>query len=174
MLGVAGYVVAKPHWSAGVQTLPEVHLGCAREPQGAKAAGREAGQEGGGEPISMNESASEAAAVIVGSKQVASNRPVDWAWVDRSIWTERMLAALEDGVRGGMARCLLRCCGASHLDQSPASGEPIPMRKPPTGEPYAGEPHVRFGGRGGDASPTPIRGCLTPRPDPLRAQWGLL
>ena len=101
MLGVAGYVVAKPHWSAGVQTLPEVHLGCAREPQGAKAAGREAGQEGGGEPISMNESASEAAAVIVGSKQVASNRPVDWAWVDRSIWTERMLAALEDGVRGG-------------------------------------------------------------------------
>ena len=23
------------------------------------------------------------------------------------------------------------------------------MRKPATGEPYAGEPHVRFGGRGG-------------------------
>src|SRR5262245_54673943 len=27
-------------------------------------------------------------------------------------------------------------------------GEPIPMRKPPTGEPCAGEPHARFGGRG--------------------------
>jgi hypothetical protein len=25
---------------------------------------------------------------------------------------------------------------------------PIPMRKHPTGEPYAGEPPVRFGGRG--------------------------
>ncbi len=31
------------------------------------------------------------------------------------------------------------------------------MRKPPTGEPCAGEPHARFGGRGGRASfPTPI------------------
>jgi len=49
----------------------------------------------------MSESASEAAAVIAGSKQVASNRPEDWGWVDRSIWTERMLAALGNGVRGG-------------------------------------------------------------------------
>ncbi len=49
----------------------------------------------------MSESASEAAAVIAGSKQVASNRPEDWDWVDRSIWTERMLAALGNGVRGG-------------------------------------------------------------------------
>ena len=31
------------------------------------------------------------------------------------------------------------------------------MRKPPTGEPYAGKPHVRFGGRGGlRPFPTPI------------------
>lgn len=49
----------------------------------------------------MDESASEAAAVIAGSKQVASTRPEDWSWVDRSIWTERMLAALGNGVRGG-------------------------------------------------------------------------
>lgn len=49
----------------------------------------------------MGESASEAAAVIAGSKQVASTRPEDWSWVDRSIWTERMLAALGNGVRGG-------------------------------------------------------------------------
>jgi hypothetical protein len=31
------------------------------------------------------------------------------------------------------------------------------MRKLPTGEPYAGKPHVRFGGRGGQPFPTPIR-----------------
>lgn len=49
----------------------------------------------------MNESASEAAEVIEGSKQVASNRPEEWDWVDRSIWTERMLAVLGNGVRGG-------------------------------------------------------------------------
>lgn len=31
------------------------------------------------------------------------------------------------------------------------------MRKPPTGEPCAGKPHARFGGRGGLKSfPTPI------------------
>ena len=30
------------------------------------------------------------------------------------------------------------------------------MRKLPSGEPYAGKPHVRFGGRGGVAIPTPI------------------
>ena len=38
------------------------------------------------------------------------------------------------------------------------------MRKPPTGEPCAGEPHARFGGRGGRASfSTPIsRGAAQP------------
>mgnify|MGYP001298740439 FL=1 len=49
----------------------------------------------------MSESASEAAAVIAGSKQVASNRPEGWGWIDRSIWTDSMLAALVNGVRGG-------------------------------------------------------------------------
>ena len=34
-------------------------------------------------------------------------------------------------------------------------GETIPMRKPPSGEPYAGEPHVRFGGRGSESCPYP-------------------
>src|SRR5690625_3563762 len=33
--------------------------------------------------------------------------------------------------------------------------ETSPMRKPPTGEPYAGKPHVRFGGRGGESLPDP-------------------
>ena len=28
----------------------------------------------------------------------------------------------------------------------------VPMRKPPTGEPCAGEPHARFGGRGEKSS----------------------
>ena len=36
--------------------------------------------------------------------------------------------------------------------------EPIPMRKPLTGEPCAGEPHARFGGRGEwELFPTPIK-----------------
>ena len=41
---------------------------------------------------------------------------------------------------------------------NPWTGEPIPMREPPTGEPCAGEPHARFGGRGRrEPFPTPIR-----------------
>jgi betaine-aldehyde dehydrogenase len=31
------------------------------------------------------------------------------------------------------------------------------MRKPPTGEPYAGKPPVRFGRRGGESLPDPYR-----------------
>src|SRR5699024_7786257 len=38
-------------------------------------------------------------------------------------------------------------------------GEPIPMRKPPTGEPCAGEPHARFGGRGELSSSRPLSLC---------------
>lgn len=49
----------------------------------------------------MNESASEAPAVPAMAKQGASEPASGWAWVDRSIWTERMLAALENGVQGG-------------------------------------------------------------------------
>ena len=30
----------------------------------------------------------------------AETAPEAWAWVDRSIWTERMLAALGNGVKG--------------------------------------------------------------------------
>lgn len=47
----------------------------------------------------MSESANEVAAVPE-AKQAASD-PTSWDWVDRSIWTDRMLAALANGVRGG-------------------------------------------------------------------------
>src|SRR5207249_4654735 len=44
-----------------------------------------------------------------------------------------------------------------HHQCDPCVSEPIPMRKPPTGEPCAGEPHARFGGRGRRKPfPTPI------------------
>lgn len=49
----------------------------------------------------MSENAEEAATVTPRSKHAALSRPEDWDWVDRSIWTERMLAALGNGVRGG-------------------------------------------------------------------------
>ncbi len=36
------------------------------------------------------------------TKQTGETRPTKWDWVERSVWTERMLEALEKGVRGGI------------------------------------------------------------------------
>jgi len=43
---------------------------------------------------------SEATAVPERAKQEAEPPPRDWSWVETSIWTERMLAALDNGVKG--------------------------------------------------------------------------
>jgi RNA-directed DNA polymerase len=48
----------------------------------------------------MSESQCEVAKVLETARQAASD-PSQWAWVDRSIWTEPMLAALANGVQGG-------------------------------------------------------------------------
>ena len=57
----------------------------------------------------------------------------------------------------------LRCAWAVHPSHCLCAGETLPMWKPTTGEPYAGEPHVRFGGRGG----------ATPLPDPYRVDGNI-
>src|SRR3990172_5377755 len=42
------------------------------------------------------------AAVVEISKQVGDTQNRDkWEWVEPSVWTERMLTALEEGVKGG-------------------------------------------------------------------------
>ena len=47
----------------------------------------------------MSQSESEAPAVPARAKRGADTW--EWSWVDDSVWTERMLAALENGVKGG-------------------------------------------------------------------------
>jgi hypothetical protein len=60
-----------------------------------------------------------------------------------------------------LAHCLLRECRAVRASHGLASSETVSMKKPPTGEPYAGKPHVRFGGRGGRRPfPTPINSTI--------------
>lgn len=40
--------------------------------------------------------------VLETAKQEADAQdPRQWGWVEASVWTERMLAALSDGVKGG-------------------------------------------------------------------------
>ena len=36
------------------------------------------------------------------TKQTGETRPTQWDWVEHSIWTDNMLAALEKGVKGGV------------------------------------------------------------------------
>ena len=43
---------------------------------------------------------SAASTVSARTKQDAETRPRDWSWVEATIWTERMLAALDNGVKG--------------------------------------------------------------------------
>lgn len=48
----------------------------------------------------MSESENETEAVPAGAKRAVSACAREWAWVGREIWTERMLAALDNGVKG--------------------------------------------------------------------------
>ena len=49
---------------------------------------------------SRSESASKESSVPARATQDSCTQAQEWAWVDRSIWTERMLAALDNGVKG--------------------------------------------------------------------------
>jgi len=65
-----------------------------------------------------------------------------WRWVELSVWTDRMLATLEMGVKG----TTLLSWGCSHFRQPESRYAGPHVGKPLTGEPDAGDPHVRFGG----------------------------
>jgi len=41
------------------------------------------------------------------TKQTGETSPTEWDWVERSVWTDRMLEALEKGVKGGVWFSLL-------------------------------------------------------------------
>lgn len=66
----------------------------------SKAVPREGRQEGGSEKVKRSESMSEGAAVPEKAKQAPLNQTGKRDWIDRAIWTDRMLAALDNGVKG--------------------------------------------------------------------------
>ena len=67
----------------------------------SKAAPRDGRQEGGGVSSTEKQSESQAPAVPERATQGAETHGHDWSWVEASVWSERMLAALENGVKGG-------------------------------------------------------------------------
>ena len=78
-----------------------------------------------------------------------------WSWVEAEVWTERMLTTLGTGVKGGKNAYFIEqglftmAVAHAHHGRSPRADLSVPPWTPLTGEPDAGEPHVRFGGRGG-------------------------
>ena len=70
-----------------------------------------------------------------------------WSWVEAEVWTERMLTTLETGVKEGKNAYFIE---QGLFTMAVAHAQICQSRRgPQTGEPDAGEPHVRFGGRGG-------------------------
>ena len=87
--------------------------GAAKAARGAesKAAPREGRQEGGS--VNDRTEQTQAAEVPERAIQAADTPDCDWSWVEASVWTERMLSALGNGVKGGkwpstLAECILR------------------------------------------------------------------
>jgi len=62
----------------------------------------EGAQEGGCVMSEPSEAQSVQVLSCGGAKQTEEIRPMDWAWVERSVWTDRMLEALQKGVKGGV------------------------------------------------------------------------
>jgi hypothetical protein len=83
----------------------------------------------------------------------------------RSAETADEAVAHRSGPRSqsAVAQCLLRGARAVRTSRSLGHCETVSMKKPPTGEPCAGKPPARFGGRGGRMPiPTPIRARVPP------------
>src|SRR5712691_667188 len=92
--------------------------------------------------------------------------------MEASDWTARMVSALATALKkvvapetvglSVLANTSSHKMGCS-LSYDPTACETLPMRELPTGEPYAGKPPVRFGGRGG----------VTPFPTPIGSEGGV-
>jgi RNA-directed DNA polymerase len=67
----------------------------------SKAAPRDGRQEGRSVSDTQGQSESEAPVVPTRAMQGAETHEKDWTWVEATVWSERMLAALGNGVRGG-------------------------------------------------------------------------
>ena len=67
----------------------------------SKAAPRDGRQEGRSVSFIERQSEGKASAVPARATQGAKTHTEKWRWVEASVWNERMLAALENGVKGG-------------------------------------------------------------------------
>ena len=80
----------------------------------SKAAPREGRQEGRSVSDTEWQGESQASAVPARATQGAETHGREWRWVEATVvWSERMLAALENGVKGGKWFSLIESTGSS-------------------------------------------------------------
>ena len=132
-----------------------------------QAQGQHPGEDGtvrGREPRARHRRSEPGAARLVRHLQAGSSdhirrhrwvRPTTAA-VDASQAAEEIAHRLRHVDPQDMAKRLLRECRVVRTQNSLAISETAPMWKPPPGEPCAGKPHVRCGGRGGDEPSRPL------------------
>src|SRR5271157_817016 len=115
-------------------------------------------QEGGGAPAMTQDQATGPAGVTGETSSPQAGEAHDrWWWVEPKVWTERMLKRLEQsepttvwfaGRTDGLRRMGYLVWQVAHVLMDSLAETPL------TGEPDAGNPPVRFGGRGGAKAPS--------------------
>ena len=90
-----------PRSTANGREPIEFRAGCHGKARQAEPSFREGGQEGGSGRFMSKQSESEASTVPKEAKQDAQAQGRDWSWAQAWVWNERMLAALDNGVKGG-------------------------------------------------------------------------
>ena len=70
----------------------------------------EGGQEGGYGKTGMMQEKDDTGSIVRATARPEPDPgdPREWSWVEASVWTDRMLAALVNGVRGGKWHSLIR------------------------------------------------------------------
>ncbi len=96
----------------------------------------------------LKQSSTDSAILAEQGAEAHVRNPHNLMWAEVLMWLEWMLSALVTASRV-TTKCLLRECRAVRTSCSLAISETVSMQKPPTGEPSAGKPPARFGGRGG-------------------------
>jgi hypothetical protein len=102
----------------------------------------------------MNQNDDAKSAPVAATPQQAEDTRARWGWVERTVWTEFMLTRL---TAGELADWEMVCppWAAVLGSGTRVDADNRKTTHPLTGEPDAGDPPVRFGGRGWVQSPVP-------------------
>jgi RNA-directed DNA polymerase len=123
-----------------------------------------------------------ARATQVGKSPAEGERRSRWSWIESSVWTDRMLAALETGVKGGVWYCLIdkvfsprnlwSSWAKSAKNNGAAGADGITIDRYEK-DVEANLAHLSEQLRAGTYQPKPIRRCFIPKADGAKRPLGI-